>query len=257
MSDFTTADGLTLAYDDLGPQDARPILLIHGFSSNREEGWRRTGWYSAIERRGQRLIAMDTRGHGLSAKPHDPAAYERSRLVGDLVALLDHRNVGRADVVGYSMGARLALQLALSAPDRVDHLVLGGIGGRIFTPSPPDDAMGQAMEAADPESISDPMLRSFRHFADEQGEDRLALAALSRAPSGGLTPDDLYGVRSPTLVAAGSRDELAGSPQVLAEAIPGAKAVTLPGCDHFNAIPHALLKASVFDFLDGYLEEGY
>jgi pimeloyl-ACP methyl ester carboxylesterase len=58
----------------------------------------------------------------------------------------------------------------------------------------------------------------------------------------------------PVLVAAGSRDEIAGDPQALADAIPGARAVSLPACDHFSAIPHALFKAAVFDFLDGWLD---
>jgi len=53
---------------------------------------------------------------------------------------------------------------------------------------------------------------------------------------------------------AGMRDQLAGPPQGLADAIPGAKAVTVPGCDHFSLVSHGLFKASVFDFFDGWLE---
>jgi pimeloyl-ACP methyl ester carboxylesterase len=233
------------------------MLLIHGFSSNREEAWKRTGWFAALERRGQRVIALDLRGHGQSDKPHDPGQYARGRMLADSIELLDHVGVGQADVFGYSMGARLALSLALSAPDRVDHLILGGVGDRLLAPSPRDDSMAEAMEAADPETITEPMLRSFRHFADEQGEDRLALAAFTRAPSPPYAADDLFAISNPTLVTAGARDNLAGDPQGLADAIRGAKAVTLQGCDHFNAIPHALLKACVFDFLDGYLDDPF
>jgi pimeloyl-ACP methyl ester carboxylesterase len=257
MPDFIAPDGVTIAYDDLGPPDARPVLLIHGFSSNRDEGWKRSGWYAAFERRGQRIIALDLRGHGQSGKPHEPARYGRDALLGDIVGLLDQLGVGRADVMGYSMGARLALALALRAPERIDHLIVGGVGGRLLTPTLRDDLMARAMEAEDPATIEDGMLQSFRHFADEQGEDRLALAAFTRAPSWGFSEDDLFAIRAPTLVVAGARDALAGDPQVLADAIPGAKAVTLTGCDHFNAIPHALLKASVFDFLDGYLDDPF
>ena len=54
---------------------------------------------------------------------------------------------------------------------------------------------------------------------------------------------------------AGSRDDLAGDPHGLSDLIAGGKAVSLAGCDHFNAIPHGLLKATVFDFLDGYLDD--
>jgi pimeloyl-ACP methyl ester carboxylesterase len=111
------------------------------------------------------------------------------------------------------------------------------------------------MRAADPESITDKTMKGFRLFADGQGEDRLALAAFTEGrESGALAADDLFAISAPTLVVAGSRDEMAGDPQALAGAIPGAKAVTLPACDHFSAIPHALYKAAVFDFLEGWLE---
>ncbi len=257
MAEFTASDGVTIAFDDAGVPDGKPVLLIHGFASNRDEGWKRTGWYAAFERRGQRVIAPDMRGHGQSGKPHDPAAYAPERRLADLSELLDHLGIGRADVVGYSMGARLALSLAMVAPGRIDQLVVGGIGDRILTPSPHDDAMGRAMEADDPATIPEPMLQSFRQFADEQGEDRLALAAASRAEGLAITADDLFAIGVPTLVVAGARDDLAGDPQGLADHIRGAKAVSIQGCDHFNAIPHALLKATVFDFLDGYLDDPF
>ncbi|RYF94582.1 MAG: alpha/beta hydrolase [Caulobacteraceae bacterium] len=257
MAKFTASDGVTISYDDAGIPNGKPVLLVHGFASNRNEGWKRTGWYTAFERRGQRVIAPDTRGHGQSGKPHDPAVYAPARRLADVIELLDHLGIGRTDVVGYSMGARLALSLAMTWPERVDHLVVGGIGERIFTPSPQDDVMGRAMEADDPATITDPFLQSFRHFADEQGEDRLALAATSRAEGLAITADDLFAISAPTLVVAGSRDALAGNPQGLADHIRGAKAISLQGCDHFNAIPHALLKATVFDFLDGYLDDPF
>jgi pimeloyl-ACP methyl ester carboxylesterase len=115
--------------------------------------------------------------------------------------------------------------------------------------------MAEAMRAADPETIADPLLRSFRHFADEQGEDREALAACAEGGAGGpLDPAALRGVHAPVLVVAGQRDGLAGDPQALAAAFPDGRAVAVPGCDHFSAIPHALTKAAVIDFLDGVLE---
>ena len=85
-------------------------------------------------------------------------------------------------------------------------------------------------------------------------KQRLALAACSRGGRTPLTRDSLMAIRRPTLVVAGARDQLAGPPQGLADAIPGARAVTLPGCDHFSCIGHPLFKASVFDFFDGWLE---
>jgi pimeloyl-ACP methyl ester carboxylesterase len=248
-------DGLTLAYDDIGPREGgRPIVLLHGFASNRNENWRRLGWYGAFERKNIRFIAPDMRGHGESSKPHEPEAYAREKLVGDVFALLDHLNIAKADVMGFSMGTRIAMGAALADPKRADLLILGGIGGKLFEPPLAGNPMAAAMEAEKIDDISEPLLKSFRQFADEQGEDRLALAALTRAPSAPFTRETVSQIGNETLVVAGSRDVLAGDPTELARAMPNAKSVTLPGCDHFSAISHALFKASVFDFLDGTLE---
>jgi pimeloyl-ACP methyl ester carboxylesterase len=196
-------------------------------------------------------VAFDARGHGESGKPHDASAYSRDAMVGDIFALMDHLEIPRADLIGYSMGARLALAAALAKPERIGDLILGGIGGKLFDPPPPGTPMADAMNAPSIDAISEPLLRSFRQFADEQGEDRLALAACAQGRGTEFAPEEASKLAVHTLVVAGARDELAGDPEALAARIPGAKAVTLPGCDHFGAIPHALFKAAVFDFLDG------
>jgi pimeloyl-ACP methyl ester carboxylesterase len=259
MATFNSG-GLKLAYDDIQPpgEAAGTVLLVHGFATSRAENWRRLGWYGAFERKRYRLVALDLRGHGESEKPHDPAAYGREALVGDIVGLMDHLDLGRVDLMGYSMGARLSLQTAIEHPGRVANLIVGGIGGRMLQP-PPAPApgamtMAEAMRLEDPEAITEKTLKGFRLFADQQGEDRLALAAFSQGRGEALDAGGLAAITAPTLVVAGSRDEMAGDPQALADAIPGAKAVTLAACDHFSAIPHALFKAAVFDFLEGWLE---
>lgn len=249
MAQFDSG-GIAIAYDEIGG-GGRPIILIHGFASNRNENWRRMGWYGALERRRTRFVAFDNRGHGESSKPHDRADYTREKMASDIFALMDHLEIERADLFGYSMGARLALEAALAQPDRVGELILGGVGGTLFDPPPSGTPMADAMAAESIDAISEPLLKSFRQFADEQGEDRLALAACSRGAGSAFTRDNLARISANTLVVAGARDELAGDTDELAAAIPGARSVTLPGCDHFSAIPHAIFKAAVFDFLDG------
>ena len=255
-------DGLTLAYDDIRPTvpESGTVVLVHGFATNRDENWRRLGWMGAFERKGWRAVALDLRGHGQSDKPHDPAAYVREAMVGDIVALMDHLGLGRVDLLGYSMGSHLSLALADSHPNRVANLVLGGVGARMLTPDlnafGSGMTMAEAMRLADPAGISEPTLRGFRHFAENQGEDRLALAACSEGRAAPTDRGILSRLTMPVLVVAGARDEIAGDPQILADAIPGAKCISLPACDHFSAIPHALFKAAVFDFFEGWLDEG-
>jgi pimeloyl-ACP methyl ester carboxylesterase len=245
--------GLTLAYDDVGgPGEGRPMVLVHGFTSNKTENWLRLGWYGAFERKRVRTIALDCRGHGESAKPRDPAAYGRAAMMGDIVSLMDHLKIERAHLMGYSMGARLALAAALHAPARFSTLTIGGIGEKLFeTREIAGNPMAEAMEAADPETIKEPMLKSFRQFADAQGEDRLALAALTRAKDMPFRKEELARLNVPVLVVAGARDELAGDPKPLADVFPDGRAVRVPGVDHFSVIAHGLYKAAVFDFLDG------
>jgi pimeloyl-ACP methyl ester carboxylesterase len=250
---------LRIAYDDVRP--AAPaigtVVLVHGFATNRAENWRRLGWLGAFERRGYRAVALDLRGHGDSDKPHDPAAYGGGQMAGDIVALIDHLGLGPVDLFGYSMGAHLALAVALETPARVNRLILGGVGERLLTGAPPARGgmtMAQALTAPDPAVITDRVLRGFRQFAENQGEDRLALAACAEGRGGEALGEALNSLTVPTLVVAGGRDDIAGDPLPLAEAIPGARGVTLPACDHFSAIPHALFKAAVFDFLEGWEE---
>jgi pimeloyl-ACP methyl ester carboxylesterase len=253
MAEFTSG-GLSIAFDDLGAGEGRPMLLVHGFASNRKENWQRLGWYGAFERKRVRYVALDCRGHGESAKPHDPAAYARAAMAGDVLALADHLSIERFHLMGYSMGARIALAACLDSPARVATLTLGGVGGRLLEPNTIlGNPMAAAMEADNPESISEPLLKSFRGFADEQGEDRLALAALTRAGDSAFEAAPLRELKVPALVIAGARDELAGDPEVLATAFGDGRAVSIPGCDHFSTIPHGLYKATVFDFLDGTL----
>ena len=112
-------DGLTLSYLDEGDPAADPVLLIHGFASNKTVNWVGPGWVRTLTHAGYRVIALDNRGHGESDKPHDPDAYVPERMAGDAHALLRHLDIDHAHVLGYSMGARVSAFLSLEAPGAV------------------------------------------------------------------------------------------------------------------------------------------
>src|ERR1700761_7068614 len=123
-------DGVEIAFLDEG--QGEPIVLVHGFASNKEVNWVYPGWVSTLSRAGRRVIALDNRGHGASTKLYDPAAYHTSLMAEDVRALLDHLGLPRADVMGYSMGARISAFLALAHPDRVRSVIFGGLGGHLI-----------------------------------------------------------------------------------------------------------------------------
>ena len=124
MAQFTSA-GLTLAYDEFGPGNAaKAMVLVHGFSSNRYENWKRMGWYDAIAGKGISGFALDCRGHGESAKPHEPEKYGRQAMARDVFALMDHAGVASAILVGLSQGGFTTQRAAIAHPDRVRAIVL-------------------------------------------------------------------------------------------------------------------------------------
>ena len=107
------SDGVGIAYSDEG--EGEPILLIHGFASNVAANWGDVGWIGALAAAGRRVIALDNRGHGQSEKLYDPSCYGAPSMAEDARRLLDHLGIARADVMGYSMGARIATFLLLRA----------------------------------------------------------------------------------------------------------------------------------------------
>ena len=248
MPTFTAPDGLELAYDVDG--EGPPVVLHHGFAADVDANWVRPGIVDALVRSGRTVVALDARGHGRSAKPHDPDAYRGAVMARDVSALLDRLGMGAVDVVGYSMGG-LVTSLLLADEPRVRSAVLGGVGARLILrtgPAMPAAAIAAALEAEDPTTITGAVPRAFRAFADSTGADRLALAAIQRA---GLAPaPDLSHVRVPVLVIAGDRDDLVGDPSVLASAIPGARCTTVSG-DHLSAVYDPRFAAELVAFLDG------
>jgi pimeloyl-ACP methyl ester carboxylesterase len=251
MSSFRHGE-IEIAYLDEGQnlRNAEPIVLVHGFASNRQVNWVDSGWVTALTSAGRRVIALDNRGHGASSKLYDPVAYHSASMAEDVRALLDRLGVARADVMGYSMGARIAAFLAVDHPARVRSVVLGGLGIRLVKGVGLSENIADALEARSLADVSDPTGRSFRSFAEQTQSDLKALAACMRGSRQTLSREQVAGIRVPVLVAVGTNDNVAGSAQDLAALIPGARALDIPDRDHMLAVGDKVFKAGVLDFLN-------
>lgn len=240
-------EGFDLAYVDEGQGD--PILLIHGFASSVRVNWIAPGWTRTLGEAGYRTIAIDNRGHGGSSKSYDPADYTPSKMAGDAAALLAHLGIERAHVMGYSMGARVGAFLALEHPREVATLVLGGLGIGMVEGVGEWDIIAEALLAPDPASITHPRGRMFRTFADQTKSDRRALAACIATSRELLSERDVARITQPALVAVGTADDIAGSPELLAGLMPNATAFDIPGRDHMLSVGDRAFKRRVLEFL--------
>jgi pimeloyl-ACP methyl ester carboxylesterase len=247
-----SSDGVDIAFIDAEPQGRdlnEPILLIHGFASNHRMNWVGPRWVETLTGAGRRVIAFDNRGHGQSEKLYAPADYHLDLMTRDAANLLAHLGVERADVMGYSMGARIASFLALAEPRLVRSLVLGGLGDRLVRDGGLPETIAEALEAPSLDSLADPTQRLFRGFADQTKSDRAALAACVRGSRRSLTLEEAARINQPTLVAVGERDTLAGDPSKLIALLPRAEALMIPGRDHNLAVGDKAFKAGALDFL--------
>jgi pimeloyl-ACP methyl ester carboxylesterase len=242
-----THDGVDIAFLDEG--EGEPIVLVHGFASNKEVNWVAPGWIATLTGAGRRAIALDNRGHGASTKLYDPAAYHSTVMAEDVRGLLDHLSLPRADVFGYSMGARITAYLALAHPERVRSAVLGGLGIQLVDGVGLPEELAQGLEAPHLAAVTDPMARTFRSFAEQTKSDLRALAACLRGSRQTLSRAEVGRIAVPLLVAVGSKDVIAGSPQELAALIPGASALTIANRDHMLAVGDKAFKAGVLEFL--------
>ena len=240
-------DGVEIAFLDEGEGD--PIVLVHGFASTAEVNWVYPGWVKTLTAADRRVIALDNRGHGASSKLYDPAAYHSARMTEDLRALLDHLDLARADVMGYSMGARITAFFALAHPARLRRAVFGGLGIHLVHGVGLPESIAEALEAPSLADVSDPMGRTFRAFAEQTESDLKALAACIRGSRQTLARADVAAIRAPALVAVGTEDVVAGSAHELAALLPCGRALDIPRRDHMLAVGDKAFKAGVLRFL--------
>lgn len=251
MMEFLNA-GARLAFIDERPDGlcrGNPVLLIHGFASTHAVNWVFPQWVKTLTGAGRRVIAFDNRGHGRSEKFYGPAAYSLPSLAEDARALFDALDIATADVMGYSLGARIAVFLAKEHRHRVRKLILGGLGDHLIERPGLPLRIAHAMEAPSLESLSDRRERAFRSFAQATKSDLKALAACVRGARQKLTGAEIRAIDLPVLIVMGTKDDMGGDPHALAALFRNASVTDVPGRDHNQTVGDKIYKASVLDFL--------
>jgi pimeloyl-ACP methyl ester carboxylesterase len=246
-SGFFDSDGVKIHYETQG--EGKPIVLVHGFASSLQGNWVITKWVETLQPL-RRVVALDCRGHGQSDKPHDPAAYGGENMAQDVLRLMDHLGIAEADLFGYSMGAAIAAYLLAHHRERFTSVILGGIGNVFETAGGGAAVVADALLADDISSVTDPVGRAFRAFAElNPNNDLKALAAVMQRPRQPIDRADLAGVDIPVLIVNGANDVIVGSPDEVAAAIPGSRMVKIPDRDHITVVPDQRFKDEVLAFL--------
>lgn len=246
-------DGVRIAYRVWGDVAAGPpVVLQHGFIADTYLNWVPNGIVAALEANGRAVIGIDARGHGRSDKPHDPARYGEARMSRDLQAVVTDLGVESYDLVGYSMGAVIAL-ITASEDGRVRRLVVGGVGagvverGGVDTRALDRSLLAVALEADDPATVSDdPGVLAFVRFAEAVGGDKLAYAAQARSVH--ATPIPLEKITANALLIVGDADPLAVRPETLARATHDARLEVLTG-DHLGVLGDPRFTPTLAEFV--------
>ncbi|PRH87720.1 alpha/beta hydrolase [Labrys okinawensis] len=239
---FADINGIKLYYATLGK--GAPVVLLHGGLGN-SDYW---GLQAKVLARRHRVILVDSRGHGRSSRDGKPFGYDL--MADDVVALLDKLKIRQADIVGWSDGAILGIDLAIRHPDRV---------GKIFAFAANTVTSG-VKEGVDKNP-------TFAAYIERAGKE---YAKLSPTPKGyeafvgqisqmwatqpSWTDVQLKAIKSPVLVVDGDHDEAIKREhtEYIAATIPGAGLLILPNASHFAFLQDpALFNAALLAFLDG------
>lgn len=211
-ADFDS-NGVRINYTMAGAGET--VVLLHGFSGSADGAWINPGTFDAIREAGYRVVAMDHRGHGKSDKPHSAEDYG-IQMAEDVRRLLDHLDVSKAHIVGYSMGAKIANAFRTRHPERLQSLVLGGYGWPWQSPPP---TLQQARANMETRAIL-------------PGNDLDALAAYQAGSAGlNLTAADLRDNVIPTLSIVGTEDQVVPRSEVesLRATMGALAAIDMPG----------------------------
>lgn len=261
---FFDSAGVRIHYTVEGQGD--PVILIHGYAASVAVNWAAPGVIKGLADHYQ-VIAIDNRGHGQSGKPHDPAAYG-AKMDDDILRLMDHLQIKKAHIVGYSMGGAMTLALMTQHPERFLSATLGGMGWQ-----KPDDLAGmdgmlnQLADSLEHGKGIGPLIVALTPTGEqppgpEQIEpinkmflswnDPLALAAVARSLGGmaPITEAQIRANKTPTLALIGEKDPLKASVDNLDGVMPHLKIVVIPGANHLTAFGNPAFLLSLRAFLE-------
>ena len=231
-----------------------PVVLLHGFTSSFRGNWHRRGWPDLLARNGFRVVGLDFRSHGESERVYDANAVTTDVLARDVVALLDHLEIARTSVFGFSMGGGVALRLAMDDPERVERLVVAGVGdaalNRLHDPRQIADVLA-AFEAEAPSATAPPVARAIRRSAELGGGDAAALAPFLRNGGwpGGIGVE--RAVRVPALIVVAASDQYMPQVDELLRLVPHAQVERVAEGDHYTVLDDESVRAAVVRFLKG------
>jgi len=222
-----------------------PVVLVHGWGGSYEGSWARTGWVEALDRAGRRVIGIDLPGHGDLPASHDPSAY--ADLAGDIDAALPADLP--LDAIGFSLGAKLVLELASRAPRRFRRVVIGALGDNIFA-TELGTRLSAELERGFPDEARARM-PGVAAYLDESRNDPLAIAAVNRRPfNPEADAERLRAIESDILIVNGGGDIIANPDGKLRAALPRAGHLSLPGIDHFTLHRQPAFREAAIDFLN-------
>lgn len=258
---FFDNEGIKIYYEIEG--EGPPVMMIHGFASHLEDNWKQTNWIKALKDN-YRLILIDCRGHGKSDKPHDDSSYGQ-KMTDDVVKLMDHLSIEKANFIGYSMGSYMTFRLLLSEPHLFISATLGGFILNIMqdekeSSSRRESAMRriEAFKTDNIDEVTDPMAKGFRQFAELRGNDLKALAAVMKGLELGsetmvFSPqikETLKKINTPVMTVIGSNEMIPGDKTLIAQIVPNACHFQIQGKDHITVVRDPKFHMVVKAFLD-------
>ncbi len=243
---YFDSNGVRIHYTVDG--QGEPVILVHGFAANADANWRAPGIIKALAKDYQ-VIAFDNRGHGLSDKPHDPAAYGKE-MCNDIVRMMDHLHIQKAHVVGYSMGGFITYKFLTMYPERLLSAAPCGAG---WERDGEDSALREEIAASldrgegflpqfkalapEGKKVPSRLAKRFDQVLTKVNDEKALAAAMRGMDNLRVTEEQLRANKVPTLTIIGADDPLRKGVDPMKGVMANQEIVYLKRRDHTTALP--------------------